>query len=93
MAGDNISNVGISDQEAIIAELNYRVEQFGGLTAYVNANPDVDRRNFHKYLKGRVPELTQLLRHLRNLNVKPADFFASVDARTHGTEPGENLEG
>lgn len=78
--------VGMTDDDkvleaAIAAELADRVATYGGLHAYAR-DFEVDRRNMDKYLKGaRTPSLPQLLRHLSNLQVTPAEFFDSVNKR------------
>ena len=91
---DSMGNVGVTDEAAIIAELNARLEAFGGLGAYRKRYPNDDARNFDKYLKGKkFPSTPILLRYLRRLGVDYADFFGSVDERTRGgSEPVEQFD-
>lgn len=77
----NVGPVPVSDMEAISAEFVDRVNAFGGRDAYCAAF-GIDRRNFDRYMKGRVPELPQLMVHLRNLGVDQGEFFASAVKRT-----------
>lgn len=79
-----VSAVGMTDDEALAAELAARIEAYGGLNAYCR-DFDVDKRNFARYLKGsRVPGTPQLMQILRNLGVPFGEFFESADRRTHG---------
>lgn len=79
----SLGSVSMTDAEAVSAEFVHRVELYGGRDAYC-ADFDLDRRNFNKYLKGRLPDTPTLLKHLRNLGVNPAEFFEAVVARTEG---------
>lgn len=88
VGSDTLADEGPLDDEvveqAIALELAARIELYGGLTAYCR-DFDLDRRNTARYLTGRrTPTLPQLMRHLANLNVGYADFFASVDERVRG---------
>lgn len=71
----------MTDAEAITAELNARVEAYGGVNAYCR-DYDLDKRNFNRYLKGRQMQTPELMRHLRNMGVSVPEFMESAIART-----------
>jgi len=77
----SLDPVSMSDAEAVSAEFIHRVNLYGGRDAYC-ADFGFDRRNFNKYMKGRIPDTPTLLMHLRNLEVPADEFFAAVVART-----------
>lgn len=78
----SVSPVGMTDDEAIVAELIDRVDAFGGMYEYCRTF-GVDKRNFSRYYKDRrLPDTHYLLEIIRNLDVPLSDFFASADKRT-----------
>lgn len=72
----------MSDTDAIIAELRERIDAFGGLTKFIKAHPDLDRRNVWKHTTTQLPKTDILMMYITYLGITRAEFFASVDERT-----------